>query len=79
MLKDTKELLQSGINLLPPQQKLVYQLCHQEGLKYEEVAEKLNLSPLTVKSHMQHALRFLRAYVVKNGDLAIAFLLLKIL
>ena len=78
-LKDTKELLQTGINLLPPQQKLVYQLCHQEGLKYEEVAEKLNLSPLTVKTHMQHALRFLRTYVVKNGDLAIAFLLLKIL
>lgn len=79
ILNDTKELLQAGIELLPPQQKLVYQLCHQEGLKYEEAAEKLNLSPLTVKTHMQHALRFLRAHIVKNSDIAVTILLLKIL
>jgi len=79
ILNDTKELLQAGIELLPPQQKMVYQLCHQEGLKYEEAAEKLNLSPLTVKTHMQHALRFLRAHILKNSDLAVAIVLLKIL
>lgn len=79
ILNDTKELLQTGIELLPPQQKLVYQLCHQEGLKYEEAAEKLNLSTLTVKTHMQHALRFLRAHILKNSDIAVTILLLKIL
>ena len=79
ILNDTKELLQAGIELLPPQQKMVYQLCHHEGLKYEEAAEKLNLSPLTVKTHMQHALRFLRAHILKNSDMAVAILLLKIL
>jgi RNA polymerase sigma-70 factor (ECF subfamily) len=79
ILNYTKELLQAGIELLPPQQKLVYQLCHQEGLKYEEAAEKLNLSPLTVKTHMQHALRFLRSHVIKNSDMAVALILFKIL
>lgn len=79
LLNDTRGLLQSGIELLPPQQKLIYQLCHQEGLKYEEAAEKLNLSPLTIKTHMQHALRFLRAYVLKNSDMAVTLILLKIL
>lgn len=79
LLNDTRGLLQSGIDLLPPQQKLVYLLCHQDGLKYEEAAERLNLSPLTVKTHMQHALRFLRAYVLKNSDMAVALILLKIL
>jgi RNA polymerase sigma-70 factor (ECF subfamily) len=79
ILNDTRGLLQSAVDLLPPQQKLVYQLCHQEGLKYEDAAEKLNLSPLTVKTHMQHALRFLRAHVLKNSDIGIALVLLKIL
>ncbi len=78
ILNDTRNLLQSAIDLLPPQQKLVYQLCHQEGLKYEEAAEKLNLSPLTVKTHMQHALRFIRKYMAKNGDIAVLMILLNL-
>lgn len=79
LLQDTMSLLQSGVDLLPPQQKLVYQLCHQQGLKYEEAAQKLNLSPLTIKKHMQHALRFLRTYIAKNSDLAIALIILKLI
>ena len=72
MLADTKELLLRGVALLPPQQKLVYQLCQQQGLKYEEAAKELQLSPLTVKNHMQAALRFLRQYMSSHTNLAIA-------
>jgi len=79
ILQDTKQLLAQGIELLPAQQKIVYQLCHQEGLKYEEVAKQLNLSPLTVKTHMQHALRFLRKYITNNTDVAIALIILRLL
>ena len=74
LLQDTRQLLERGILLLPAQQRLVYQLCKQEGLKYEEVALKLNISPLTVKTHMQQALRFLRTYMHNNTDLAIVAL-----
>lgn len=74
LLADTRQLLEKGILLLPPQQRLVYQLCKQEGLKYEEAALKLNISPLTVKTHMQQALRFLRAYLHNNTDLAIVLM-----
>lgn len=79
LLADTRNLLQLGVEQLPPQQKLVYQLCHQQGLKYEEAAQQLQLSPLTVKNHMQAALKFLRAYISKNSDLAVALILMKIL
>jgi len=58
---------------------LVYQLCHQQGMKYEEAAQQLHLSPLTVKTHMQQALRSLRIYITKNSDLAIAMIILKII
>ncbi len=78
LLNDTRNLLQLAIEQLPPQQKRVYQLCQQEGLKYEEAAKKMNLSPLTVKTHMQHALRSVRAYVAKNSKIAIALILLLI-
>lgn len=60
--KEAEQILAQGISLLPPQQKLVYELCRFNGLKYNQVAEKLSISPLTVKTHMQHALRFLRQY-----------------
>jgi RNA polymerase sigma-70 factor (family 1) len=78
LLNDTRKLLQTAIELLPPQQKQVYQLCQQEGLKYEEAAQQLNLSPLTVKKHMQLALRFVRNHVASHSKIAIALILLKI-
>jgi RNA polymerase sigma-70 factor (family 1) len=68
LLHDTYEQLRNGVEQLPPQQKKVYQLCREEGLKYEEVAEQLSISRLTVKTHMQHALRFLRAYLTSHTD-----------
>jgi RNA polymerase sigma-70 factor (ECF subfamily) len=59
---ESEEILNQVINRLPPQQKLVYSLCHQEGLKYEEVALRLNISRLTVKTHMQQALRTIKLH-----------------
>lgn len=73
------QLLNQGIQLLPPQQKLVYTLCREEGLKYAQVAEKLSLSPLTVKTHMQQALRFLRNYVSKHSDVTMLVIFLQVL
>ncbi|WEK19934.1 MAG: RNA polymerase sigma-70 factor [Candidatus Pedobacter colombiensis] len=79
IFKDSEKILNEAIEKLPAQQKLVYCLCHQEGLKYEEVAQKLNISKLTVKTHMQHALRFLRNYVSTHTDIAILVILMTFL
>lgn len=72
--RDYEQLLNRAINLLPPQQKLVYSMCHQEGLRYDEVARKLKISRLTVKSHMQRALRTIKTQFA--GALRISVLLL---
>ena len=77
LLNDTRKVVNDGIALLPPQQKLVYNLCHVEGMKYEEVAQKLQLSPETVRSHLKLALRFLRVYVSKHTDVAAILIILK--
>ena len=76
-MKDTEKLLGEAIDQLPPQQKLVFTLCKEEGLKYAEVAERLHLSQLTVKTHMQHALRFLKRYLHAHTDLSILILVLE--
>jgi RNA polymerase sigma-70 factor (family 1) len=59
---ESQNILNKALDRLPPQQRLVYSLCHEEGLKYEEVAQRLNISRLTVKAHMQQALRTLRSH-----------------
>ncbi|MNX54794.1 RNA polymerase sigma factor [compost metagenome] len=79
IFKDSEKILNQAIEQLPAQQKLVYSLCHQEGLKYDEVAQKLNISKLTVKTHMQHALRFLRNYVSTHTDIATLVILMTFL
>jgi RNA polymerase sigma-70 factor (ECF subfamily) len=77
-LNETRAILAKGIAQLPPQQREVYQLCHQQGLKYEEVARELKLSPTTVATHMKLALRFLRSYMQKHSDLAIICIIFKL-
>ncbi|SHG34541.1 RNA polymerase sigma-70 factor [Pedobacter caeni] len=79
LLNDTRKVLLEGIALLPSQQKLVYNLCQVEGLKYETVADRLNLSPLTVATHMKLALRFLRAHLSKHSDVAALLIIFRLL
>ena len=78
LLRDTNKILQQGIDLLPPQQKLVYQLCVQQGLKNDEVAARLGLSPLTVRTHTKLALKFLRSYIGKHTDIAALLIIFKL-
>lgn len=75
-LNDSARVLSQAVAQLTPQQKIVYQLCKQEGLKYAQVAEQLSISPLTVKTHMQQILRTLRAYLKRYDAMIVYFLLL---
>jgi len=79
LLKDTEEVLNQGVNLLSPQQKLVYTLCRDQGLKYAEVAQRLSISTETVKSHMKQALKFLRTYMSKHNDLSMLIIFFQII
>lgn len=54
------ELLLKAVSKLPPQQKQVFQMAKVEGLSHEAIATKLNISRLTVKTHMAKALQSLR-------------------
>ncbi len=75
--QDYHHMLVHAISQLPPQQRLVYSLCHQKGLKYDEVARELNISRLTVKTHMQKALRTIKSHF-KAGVTFLALIFLSL-
>ena len=79
LMKDIREVLNRAVENLPMQQRQVYTLCQLEGFKYEEAAEHLNLSPLTVQTHMKRALKSVRCYVQAHTDIAVIFIILKLL
>ncbi len=78
ILQETKKLLDQAVAELPPQQREVYKLCHQQGLKYEDAAKQLNLAPSTVATHMKLALRFLRNYLKQHGHMMVICIILKL-
>ncbi|MBV7533089.1 RNA polymerase sigma factor [Chitinophaga sp. sic0106] len=79
LLNETRKILEEGIRQLPRQQHLVYQLCQQQGMKYEEVATLLNISHGTVQTHMKLALKSLRRYMQEHTDIAVLLIILHLL
>lgn len=71
-LKELGALIQLAVDHMPPQRKLVYELSKKRGLKHEEIAEQLNISPNTVKVHMVQALAFIRQFI-RNWTIILVF------
>lgn len=69
-------ILQAAIDRLPEQQRQVYNLIKTEGLKREEAAARLQLSPETVKTHLAQAMRSIRTYCLARLDVSIALIIL---
>jgi len=59
-------ILQAAEDQLTPRQKEVYRLGKQEGLKYEDIAQTLQVSKDTVKFHMTEALRSIKEYLTRH-------------
>jgi RNA polymerase sigma-70 factor (ECF subfamily) len=54
------------VNALPPRCKMIFKLVREDGLKYEEVANILNISKNTVDAQMVIAVKRIREKI--NGD-----------
>ena len=55
--KEFVEVLNRAVQELPSKCRLVYSLVKDDGLKYQEVAETLNISVKTVEMHVGKALK----------------------
>lgn len=76
MDREYKFLLQSAVDSLPSQQKLVYGLVREQGLKRDEVAIQLNIQPDTVKYHLSQAIKNIRDFCLLRLGTFIGFLTL---
>ncbi|WP_295125614.1 RNA polymerase sigma-70 factor [uncultured Chitinophaga sp.] len=65
--KESGLLIHEAINRLPPQQQQVYRMSRYEGLSTPEIAERLQLSPNTVKNHLVRALQTIRSFIRTAG------------
>ena len=57
---ELQEAIISAIDAMPPKMKQVFILSRYDGLKYKEIAQRLDISVKTVEVHMSKALKFLR-------------------
>jgi RNA polymerase sigma-70 factor (ECF subfamily) len=68
-VNDTQRRITRALGQLPPQQRTVYRLSRQQGLNNIEIANQLNVSQHTVKSHLSKAIGFIRTYLQNTAVL----------
>ncbi|MDB4926029.1 RNA polymerase sigma factor [Mucilaginibacter sp.] len=69
-------LIDNAVDRLPPQAKKVYLFSRHERLKYDEIAILLNISPETVKKHIQYAVNSIKKDVYAKIDMGILLILI---
>ena len=63
--------MQAVIEALPTERRKIFRLSRNEGLKYQEIAERLGLSVKTVENQMGKALKTLREELADLMPLAL--------
>lgn len=66
---DYKKLLNTLIENLPPKQREVYLLNRIQGLTYNEIAKKLQISVYTVREYISLALRKIKRNLPRHTDI----------
>lgn len=64
--KELIHMIEREIAALPQQMRLIFELSRKQELSHNEIAEQLNLSPLTVRTQVRNALRILRVKLGLN-------------
>lgn len=72
-MKETNDLIHQAVSQLPPRRQLIFKLSREKGLSHKEIAEQLNISPLTVKKQMVIALRNIRSSLASVAPLLAVF------
>jgi RNA polymerase sigma-70 factor (family 1) len=59
-IKELINIINAEVSALPPQMRLIFEMSRNANLSHHEIAEKLQISPLTVKKQVNNSLRILR-------------------
>jgi len=74
-VRESEAMINDAVKILPPQRKLIYKMSREQGMSHAEIAEELNISPLTVKKQVQLALQSIRETLAKTAPLLALFFL----
>ncbi|MES2276543.1 MAG: RNA polymerase sigma-70 factor [Bacteroidota bacterium] len=76
---DLERFSEESIIKLPKQQQHVFRLSRHDGLSYDEIADKLDISRNTVKNHLVQAVKNLRVQISRShfGTLLLIIALLQ--
>jgi len=75
---DLMELIEKSIESLPPRRQEIFRLSREQGLKYQEIADQLNISVKTVEAQMGLALKHLRDHLKEfSNHLVTLFIIFK--
>jgi RNA polymerase sigma-70 factor (ECF subfamily) len=61
-------LIEKTLNSLPERAKKIFKMSREEGLKYQEIANKLSISVKTVEANMGKALKMFRKNLVEYQE-----------
>ena len=72
----SEQLFSEAIHRLPPQQLLIYRLRHEDGLSYEEIRARLQISKNTVRNQLVSALDNIRRFLLQHEGMTLLSILL---
>ncbi len=65
--QEYREIINQAIGQLSPMRKKIFKLSRIDGLSYDEIAQKLELSQNTVRNTVAVSLRSIRSFLRKNN------------
>jgi len=72
LYRELKRTIDEAVRSLPDRRRQVYLLSRHEGLRQQEIAERLGISLQTVKNTLGDATEDIRVFLVAKGLLALA-------
>ncbi|NRB53284.1 MAG: RNA polymerase sigma-70 factor [Saprospiraceae bacterium] len=70
--------INEAIKGLPPKRRKVFELRYKEELSYQQIAQMLDVSPNTVKVHLNKATKYLRQQLEIHYDWALVLFIISI-
>ncbi len=71
VVSELHKKIEDVLQAIPPERKKIFLMNRNDGLKYREIADKLNISIKTVENQMGKALKYLRTELAEYLSLAI--------
>ncbi len=71
IMQEYEARLREAIDLLPPQRRRIFLLHKEEGLSYQEIAEKIGISKYTAANTLTEARQFIKSYLTQHLDLLV--------